>query len=180
MKKLLVSAILLATGFVNGQDFKGNISGTLGILNAKIRLQYEKPIGERYSTGANLNYYFVNWTGPIIEPFVRIYGRSEGNKEGFFGQFKLGYGNLKSLNLELNQSGNYVESNKRWSTIGGGVDCGYKFLIGKHFTIEPLAGLRYYTAPKEVDNPAALGEDIGWYVTTGLPLDFQLKFGYQF
>jgi hypothetical protein len=25
-----------------------------------------------------------------------------------------------------------------------------------------------------------LGEDIGWYLTTGLPIEFQLKLGYQF
>jgi len=37
------------------------------------------------STGASLNYYRVSWTGALIEPFVRIYGRTNGSAEGFFG-----------------------------------------------------------------------------------------------
>lgn len=92
----------------------------------------------------------------------------------------MGYGNLKSLNFEQDQNGDYLESNKRWFTVGGGIACGYKFLIGEHFTIESLVGARYYTAPQQADTPEAEGENIGWYVTTRLSLHLQLKFGYQF
>lgn len=92
----------------------------------------------------------------------------------------MGYGNLKSLNFEQDQNGDYLESNKRWFTVGGGIACGYKFLIGEHFTIESLVGARYYTAPQQADTPEAEGENIGWYVTTRLSLHSQLKFGYQF
>jgi hypothetical protein len=178
MKKIILVVAILAFGFTNAQEFKGHASGTFGILNAKIRLQYELPLGNKYSTGANLNYYMVNWKGPLIEPFFRLYV-SDGNKSGGFFQIKAGYGNLTSLP--------YMNSTStRWSTYGGGAAWGYKYLRPSGFTIEPLIGLRVYSAPKKnadlnsYQGAANLGEDIGWALTTGFPIDFQLKFGYQF
>ena len=94
MKKIIFILTLVITTNSFAQDFKGNISGTVGLINLKARIQYETPIGDNLSTGVNLNYYFVNWTGPLIEPFFRIYSKKEGNTEGWFLQGKLGYGNL--------------------------------------------------------------------------------------
>jgi hypothetical protein len=37
-----------------------------------------------------------------------------------------------------------------------------------------------YNTGYEYDDYAGFGEGLGWYLTTGLPIDFQLKFGYQF
>jgi hypothetical protein len=180
----ILTLLFIFSSISFAQKFKGHISGTAGFLNAKVRLQYEAPLKDRASFGANLNYYFVNWTGPVIEPFIRIYGKRDGNAEGFFGQFKLIYGNLSTLNFDLY---NNALENKRWSTFGAGINCGYKFLLWKHFTIEPMAGFRFLTPPvyryqDGVDESlyTGIGEGIGWYLTTGLPLDFQLKFGYQF
>lgn len=179
MKKVLLAVFAsMFVGTVFSQNFKGHASGTYGILNSKIRIQYELPLGSRFTAGANLNYYLINWKGALIEPFVRIYA-SDGNDAGGFFQVKAGYGNLTNL-PELT-----LES-KRWSTYGGGVAWGYKYVRPSGFTIEPIVGLRIYSAPKEFDSldtyqdAADLGENIGWAVTTGLPLDFQLKFGYQF
>ncbi len=184
MKKtlLLIVFIFTATSLVFSQEFKHNVSGTFGILNPKVRIQYEAPLKDRASFGANLNYYFVNWTGPVVEPFVRIYGRKSGNAEGFFGQFKLAYGNLTTLPDFYDYT-----TNKRWSTFGAGIAGGYKFLLGNNMTIELLSGLRILTPPtytyKLGGEEAALAagvEGLGWYITTGLPLDFNAKVGYQF
>jgi hypothetical protein len=173
--------LLLSTSLIYSQSWEGNVSGTVGLINTKIRVQYEMPIGEQFSTGANLNYYFVNWTGPLIEPFFRIYSKNHGNYKGWFLQAKLGYGNLKSLDEYFELDPNYTA--KRWSTFGGGVAVGNKFFISDKLTIEPLLGLRIYSAPNFNDDDydlESVGEDIGWGLTTGFPLDLQIKIGYQF
>jgi hypothetical protein len=165
------------------QEFKGNVSGTIGILNIKARLQYELPIKESASTGLNMNYYFKDWTGPVFEPFIRVYGKKYGNAKGFFGQFKLIYGNLKTI-------GSYPDafSNKRWSTYGLGINCGYKILFKSNFTIEPLIGLRLLSSPVYKCKPGnsadcdemRSGSQEEWLFSTGGPVDLQLKFGVQF
>lgn len=187
MKKVILFLIVLflfSSGKLFSQTFRGNISGTFGILNTKVRVQYERPLSTRGSYGINVNYYFLNWTGPVFEPFIRIYGKKGINDEGFFGQFKLMYGNLSVVDYDFYQS---IISNRRWSTFGAGIACGYKFLLGKHFTMEPLGGIRFLSPPMyrfntgyDYDDYAGFGESIGWYLTTGFPIDFQLKFGYQF
>jgi hypothetical protein len=187
MKKTLLFFVFIitASSLVFSQEFKHNISGTFGILNPKVRIQYEAPLKDRASFGANLNYYFVNWSGPIVEPFVRIYGRKSGNAEGFFGQLKLAYGNLSTIDFDKID---YQIENRRWSTFGAGIAGGYKFLLGNSMTIELLSGLRIVSGPTYRYKPGydatslgeALGEEIGWYITTGLPFDFQAKVGYQF
>jgi hypothetical protein len=139
MKKLIfVSLFSIALLKINAQDFTHHISGTFGILNNKIRLQYEHPLQQRFSVGANLNYYLVNWTGPVIEPFVRLYNKKDGCNEGFFLQGKAMYGNLKAFT-----DFGYETSAKRWSTFGVGIGTGYKFVVGKGFTIEPYSGFRF-------------------------------------
>lgn len=151
------------------------ITGSFGFLNPKLRLQYEGSLAKNGSYGVCLNYYFVNWTGPKFDVFARAYSKKSGNKEGFFGQVKLGYGNL---------SGAF--SSDRWSTIGGGVATGYKFAIGDNFCIETLFGVHIYSPPPSwassdpYSQAASAGEQVGWYLTTGLPFDWQLKFGYSF
>jgi hypothetical protein len=151
-----------------------SVNGSFGFLNAKLRLQYEHALGKKGGVGACLNYYLVNWTGPKVDFFARIYGKRYGNQEGFFFQGKLGYGNL---------SGAFRSD--RWSTVGVGVATGYKFLVGEHFVIEQLLGVHIYSPPPAWDTQTyqsgeEIGEAIGWYLTTGLPLDFQLRFGYAF
>lgn len=176
MKKLVLPFLFVF--FIcnlNAQNWKGNGFLGFGLLNPKLRAQYELPITNKFTVGANATYYFVNWKGILIEPFARIYGKS-GSAEGFFGQFKLGYGNLGILDDEL-----FEVSVLRWSTFGGGLGCGYKFLVGNHFTIEPYFGLRVYTGPNYMpDDFVSLGKSIGWGATTGLPIEFNWKVGYQF
>ncbi len=174
---------LLFNAFINfSQGFNHHVSIAGGILNAKVRVQYEKSFRDRAAFGANLNYYFVNWKGPVLEPFARIYGKKEGNSEGFFGQAKLVVGNLSTIDYTDNAD---AISNKRWTTFGFGVDCGYKFLIKKHFTIEPLLGFRFMSPPvyrynAGYDEVIGIAEGVGWYLTTGFPVNVNVKFGYQF
>lgn len=186
MKKLLLLLMIVGTTIcnANAQDFTGNASAAFGILNPKLRLQYEMPLQDRASFGASMNYYFVNWTGPVVEPFIRIYGKKSGNGEGFFSQVKLIYGNLSVLDYDLYEG---TLEKSRWSTFGAGINIGYKFLIGNSFTIEPLLGYRFLSLPLYAFESeeaeiyySGIGEGIGWYLTTGFPVDFQVKFGFQF
>jgi hypothetical protein len=132
-----------------------------------------------------MNYYLVNWTGPVFEPFIRVYGKKNGNAEGFFFQTKAIYGNLSTLDWELNST--KIE-NSRFSTFGFGMNIGNKFLLGKHITLEGLFGYRFLTPPLTIYKTGFIAADligtgvetIGWYVTTGFPLDLQFKLGYQF
>lgn len=166
------------------RKFEGNTSMTVGIINVKIRLQYELLLKTNLSTGLNMNYYLKDWKGPLIEPFFRIYWKKYGNSKGFFGQLKLVYGNLKTIEEPYPKA----FSNKRWSTYGFGINCGYKFLFGNRCTIEPLTGPRLLTKPVYKCNPGfeeeckemRTGYESDWFFLTGFPLDFQLKFGIQF
>ena len=198
-----IALILTASIFSYSQSMKV-ASGSFGILNPKLRLQYEMGIGEKNSVGVAMHYYMVNWTGPKFEFFGRLYGKKSGNTEGFFLQGKVGYGNLKNAiyddysGLASGEQVYYQEPKKRWSTFGAGVATGYKYAVTDHFIIESLLGLHIYSSPGSTKlehsreynylspeeqsyyDAIALGEDIGWYLTTGLPLDFQIKFGYNF
>ncbi len=161
----LLSAFTLST--ITAQNFKGHVSGEIGFLNFKVRAQYELPVGDMFSTGINCNVYFINFVGPSFEPFFRAYLKKHGNEKGFFGQAKFIYGNLSN-----------AFDDGRFNMFGFGLGGGYKFLIGNHFTIEPLLGYRFVSPPGT--SQSQLGETIGFYGTTGFPIDFQLKFGYQF
>jgi hypothetical protein len=176
MKITMLFIVLFSTGLIYAQNFKGHVSGTYGRVNEKIRLQFELPIDSQVSYGVNMNYYFKNWKGPVVEPFIRVYREKDGNAEGFYGQAKLIYGNLSPLD-SIFLGG--VMVNERWSTYGVGLGCGNKFLFAKHFTIEYLVGARILSPPPRGDDFYRFGQ-IGWYLSTGLPIDFQLKVGYQF
>ena len=80
-----MSAVLFTLLFVNQSIAQSTaITGMVGLLNAKARVQYEALLGDQSSVGANLNYYFVNWTGPKLEAFYRMYLGRDGNEKGFF------------------------------------------------------------------------------------------------
>jgi hypothetical protein len=168
---LLLSLFILTSFFLSkfyAQNFRGHASGEIGFINFKLRAQYEMPVRENYSVGINCNIYFINFVGPSFEPFFRAYLRKHGNEKGFFGQGKFIYGNLSQ-----------AFADDRFNMFGFGLGGGYKFLIKDHFTIEPILGYRFVSPPPEPQS-VNVGETIGFYITTGFPLDFQLKFGYQF
>ncbi len=176
MKITMLFIVLFSTGLIYAQNFKGHVSATYGIINEKIRLQYEMPLDSQLSYGINMNYYFNAWKGPVVEPFIRVYRKKDGNSEGFYGQAKLIYGNLSPLDSTF-LGGAII--NERWSTYGFGISCGNKFLLGKHFTIEYITGVRLLSAPP-VTYDYFNYDKLAWYLSTGLPIDLQLKFGFQF
>lgn len=183
--KQIISVIFISFSLsLSSQKFENSFSGSFGLINSKFRVQFEKPIKNSGSFGINLNYYLNNWTGPVFEPFVRIYRAKKGNKEGLFGQFKLSYGNLRTINFEKSE---YILFNRRWSTFGAGIAGGYKYLINNKFIVEPLVGLRFLKGPTYrfasgnlYNYSSATLELIDWQLTTGSLVDFQLKLGYQF
>ena len=197
MKKIIAFLCAgLITFSVAAQDMA--ISGTFGLLNPKLRVQYEHLVGDQSSAGANLNVYFVNWTGPKVEGFYRWYFGRNGNEEGLFMQGKAGVGILTNLYYENDEwlipgsTTDYIYDNKYWQTYGGGIAFGGKVATRSGFIFESHIGYHIWTPPvynfsdeyntytSTVQNAAALGEAIGWYLTTGMPLDFQMKFGWQF
>ena len=177
MKKIisLSLAVLASITFMHAQSFKGHASGAFGILNLKYRVQYEMPLKDKTSLGINMNYYLLSWKGPVFEPFVRLYDPKNGNTQGLFVQAKLMYGNLSAYKPPYTSE--EPLDNKRWSTFGFGASFGHKYLFYKHFTIEPLTGFRYLSAPSSSANA---DDPLFWILTTGLLLDLQIKLGYQF
>jgi len=180
MKKI-ISLLTLAVLFFNSvsaQDYN-SLGGTIGIINLKARVQYEHGLSNRSTVGTQLTYYFVNWTGPKLEVFGRLYSKKNGIEEGFFIQGKLGYGNLSVLDEDI-----FYTETKRWSTMGFGLAPGWKFMFSDKLGIETLLGLHFYSSPNYPINGyddfyEELGEDVGWFITTGLPIDFQLKLIYR-
>jgi hypothetical protein len=177
---------LIFIGFfysANAQHFNGSLTVGYGYFNEKVRLQYEHPLNNRLTVGGNVNYYLVNWKGPIIEPFFRFYNKS-GNEDGFFGQVKLGYGNLTTAYAA--DEAQYV-INKRMNTFGAGLGYGYKYLFDDRFVFETFLGVRYYSYTPTQFNDQYYSlfdvesiKSVVWYLTTGLPVEANFRIGYQF
>lgn len=165
--KLLIFLIALST-LCQSQTFRMNLSGTWGPINSKFRVQSEFPIKKRGGFGINMNYYLKNWKGPIFEPFIRVY-KSDSNIEGTFFQAKILIGQLSKLE--------YTGHNETYNLSGFGLSFGDKYLVYNNFIIEYLIGIRYLSNPNFI---WSTGDYLIWYTSTGFPIDFNLKFGYQF
>lgn len=181
LRTVFLSLIFISLLFNSkAQHFKGSVTVGYGYLNEKVRLQYEHPLNNRVTVGGNVNYYLVNWKGPIMEPFFRFYNKS-GNEDGFFGQVKLGYGNLTTA---YDASVAQYVINKRMNTFGAGLGYGYKYLFDDRFIVETFLGVRYYSyIPTQFNDQYYSVLDVEsavWYLTTGLPVEANFKIGYQF
>ena len=93
MKKIILLIAIACSSSIVMAQWKA-ISGSFGILNPKLRVQYEHVIGDAASVGVNTNIYFVNWKGPRVEGFFRYYFGRDGNESGLFMQAKGGFGIL--------------------------------------------------------------------------------------
>lgn len=182
MKKIILSIILVLSFIaVNAQDYR-SVAATVGLINSKVRVQYEHQIKDRITVGGQLTYYLVNWSGPKLEVFGRLYSKNSTVEEGFFLQGKVGYGNLSVL-----EGDEEFLATKRWSTFGLGAAYGWKHMFNEKFGIETLAGLHFYSSPNYSektydntgDNIVGVFKDTSWFATTGLPVDFQLKLVYK-
>ena len=174
------------------------ISGSFGILNPKLRVQYEHGLGDAASLGLNTNIYFVNWTGPRFEGFFRYYFGQNGNESGVFMQAKAGAGFLSNawdgddLNFTYMGTNYDIFESNTWTTVGAGIAFGGKIVGNSGFVFESHIGYHFWSPPNNYSSGydnyydqyaaagMAIGEAIGWYLTTGFPVDVQMKFGYQF
>ncbi|MFM7218439.1 MAG: hypothetical protein ACKO1U_10500 [Bacteroidota bacterium] len=181
---IFLSAQPVESVYKETKPFRYHLSGTFNPFNPKLTAQLELPIKTRMSYGVAMSYYFINWEGPMAQPFLRLYGKRKGNAMGSFLQFKLMYGYLTTLDYE---DYNGALLNERWHTFGVGLAYGYKFRVNDYLTIEPMVGVRlltppYYIYDENVDESlyASIAEGVVWYITSGSPLDLSVKLGVQF
>lgn len=177
---LLVSIIAIS---YSGYAQISAVTGTVGLINPKIRAQYELGVSKQASLGAELTYYFTYWTGPKMEVFGRYY--FEKVSRGFFVQGKLGYGSLKQLDLLY-----LYTNNAHWNTYGGGAGLGYKIKPARHFIVEGILGVHLYSGPYYtpktgyddyfIQNYLKTANTTVWNYTTGLPVWIEIKCGYQY
>ena len=194
MKKIILLLFIGALNF-NVSAQSNSVTAGMGLLNAKIRVQLEHGFNNNMSTGANLSYYMVNWKGPRLEGFYRIYF-SDDNEKGMFVQAKAGAGLFSNVwdgdDLTFTDNGityDVYESNT-WMTVGGGIAFGGKITTRGGFVFETTLGYHFWTPPldnysDDYDNyyPSSINavETIGYYVVgPGFPIDMQVKFGFNF
>jgi len=196
MKKII--AVFCAGMITFGVSAQSNsLTAGIGILNPKVRVQFEHGFGDMHSTGVNLGYYLVNWTGPRLEGFYRIYFGGD-NEKGMFMQGSAGAGFLSfaldddeiTTFMDGGQTYNIYNSNGTWTTLGGGIAFGGKMTSRGGFVFESTMGYQFWTGPptnysSDYDlywnDGADLAETLGYYlVGPGFPLHFQMKLGYNF
>ncbi len=151
------------------KNFTLNVSMSAGVKLADLSISKFRIDVESETTNPNitfggilnlytLQYYYNGWR---LEGYGRYYFVENTSGEGGFIQLVLGGGKFE----------NPITYNK-FNSLGGGVDVGVKFLVGKEknnyrnwITITPLAGIRSYGGPDG-------SYPIGWV--------WQMRFGYQF
>lgn len=156
------------------KNFILNISVSSGIKISDLSISKFRIDVESETTNSNityggilnlytLKYYYNGWR---LEGYGRYYFVENTSGEGSFIQLVLGGGKFKNS-----------ITNTKFNSIGGGVDVGTKFLLGKEentksksyyrnwLTIIPLTGIRTYSGPYDYYS-------IGWI--------WQIRFGYQF
>ena len=193
MKKLF-TIIFVATLTLSTSAQSNSLTAGVGLLNAKVRVQLEHGFADKMTTGANLSYYLVNWKGPRLEGFYRLYFTDDSDIGAFF-QTKAGVGLFSNVldgeltTFELGGETYDIFEKSTFTTVGGGIGFGYKYTASGGFVFETTLGYAGWTPPEnnytdEYQDYSELGyafETIGYYlVGPGFPLDFQLKFGYNF
>ena len=192
MKKIV--SILCAGMIIFSASAQSNSLTTgVGLLNAKVRVQFEHGFSDMHSTGVNLGHYFQLNTGQRLEGFYRIYVGGD-NEKGMFMQASGGAGQF-SYFLEEGDQIIYTGFNKytegeKFITFGGGIAFGGKITTEGGFVFESTLGAQLWTPP-----PANFTEDFTdaypdqledaanialFYLGPGFPLMFQMKFGYNF
>ena len=200
MKKIV--SILCAGMITFSASAQSNsVTTGIGLLNAKVRVQFEHGFSDMHSTGANLGYYFVNWTGPRLEGFYRIYFGGD-HEKGMFLQASAGAG-MFSYALDETDATEFIDittgniydiysSDGTWITTGGGIAFGGKMTSRGGFVFETTMGYQIWTAPPanyssdyndylDVSGVVGAVETLGYYVVgPGFPLQFQMKLGFNF
>ena len=194
MKKVILFLFIGALAF-NVSAQSNSVTAGMGLLNTKVRVQLEHGFNYNMSTGANLSYYMVNWKGPRLEGFYRIYFGDD-NERGMFAQAKAGAGLFSNVwdgdDLTFTSNGTTydVYDSNSWMTVGGGIAFGGKITTTGGFVFETTLGYHFWTPPTNqyssdyddyYDDTLNAFETVGYYVVgPGFPLDMQVKFGFMF
>jgi hypothetical protein len=166
--------------------FHFNLSAGYLIPTKRTRIQLEIPIKNEIkflnsgglSMGVNYNDYSGEFSnipnGYTIEPFIRFYEADFDEYYAFddyfgFIQLKAIFGQLngRSISNELINTKSFVN--------GAAVNVGLKKNFLKILTFEMLTGLRFLSKPTNIYT----GKSFFWYISTGCPIDLQIKLGIQ-
>ena len=197
MKKLILLLFIGALTF-NLSAQSNSLTAGIGLLNAKVRIQYEHGFADMHSTGANLGLYLQGNAGQRLEGFYRIYFGGD-NEKGMFMQATAGAGMFSYIfnDEELlisDPSGNFLynDDGDKFTSFGGSIGMGGKITSKGGFVFESTIGWQIWTPPSSNFNEAFLAEDptyadlnegvntLLYYIGPGFPLRFQMKFGYNF
>jgi len=195
MKKIILLLFVVALTF-NLSAQSNSVTAGVGLLNTKVRIQYEHGFGDMHSTGANLSLYLVGQNGQRLEGFYRIYFGGD-NEKGMFMQATGGVGIfsyfLESSDLSINNNGYYLyeDNGDKFTSFGGSLGLGGKMTTRGGFVFESTLGFQLWTPPASNFNEdyvtANPGEALGdatnvalYYLGPAFPLMFQMKFGFMF
>jgi hypothetical protein len=195
MKKIILLLFIGALTF-NVSAQSNSLTAGIGLLNAKVRIQYEHGFGDMHSTGANLGLYLQGNAGQRLEGFYRIYFGGD-NEKGMFFQATAGAGMFSYIFGEddlliSDASGNFLynDDGDKFTSFGGSIGMGGKVTSRGGFVFESTMGYHFWSPPPAnyssdyddfyVSTGSAL-ETLGYYVVgPGFPLHFQIKLGYNF
>ena len=195
MKKIILLLFVTALSF-NLSAQSNSLTAGIGLLNTKVRIQYEHGFGDMHSTGANLSLYLIGQNGQRMEGFYRIYFGGD-NEKGMFMQATAGAGIfsyfLDDTDLAINSNGYYLyqDNGDKFTSFGGSLGLGGKVTSRGGFVFESTLGFQLWTPPASnfnedyiTNNPAeSIGEATNialYYLGPAFPLMFQMKFGFMF
>ena len=172
-----------------------SVTAGFGLLNAKVRIQYEHGFADMHSAGANLGLYLQGQNGQRLEGFYRIYFGGD-NEKGMFMQASAGAGMFSYFldeddQVVLNGYYLYEDAGDKFTSFGGSIGMGGKITTRGGFVFETTMGFQIWTPPAanyndsftEANPDYVLGDfanDVLFYFGPGFPLMFQMKFGYNF
>jgi hypothetical protein len=195
MKKIILLFFIGALSF-NTYGQSNSVTAGIGLLNTKVRIQYEHGFGDMHSTGANLSLYLIGQNGQRLEGFYRIYFGGD-NEKGMFMQATGGVGIfsyfLDDADLTINSNGFYLyeDNGDKFTSFGGSLGLGGKMTSRGGFVFESTIGFQLWTPPASNFNEDYINANpnqiIGdatnialYYLGPAFPLMFQMKFGYNF
>jgi len=195
MKKIIT--ILCAGMIIFSASAQSNsVTAGFGLLNTKVRIQYEHGFADMHSTGANLGLYLQGQKGQRLEGFYRIYFGGDYEK-GMFMQASAGAGMFSYLFssddqfIDQNGISLYKDDGEMFTTFGGSIGLGGKLTTRGGFVFESTLGFQIWTPPPSNFNEDFVEANPGYafgdaanialfYLGPGFPLMYQMKFGFNF
>jgi hypothetical protein len=193
MKRIIT---ILCAGMItfSASAQSNSVTAGFGLLNAKVRIQYEHGFADMHSAGANLGLYLQGQDGQRLEGFYRIYFGGD-NEKGMFAQASAGAGMFSYFFTDedlgiVDISGNslYSDNGDKFTSFGGSIGFGGKMTSRGGFVFESTLGFQIWTPPPSDFNDDYVGLDdvddatniVLFYLGPGFPLMFQMKFGFNF